>query len=393
MIRRDIETRLKALAGRYPVVTLTGPRQSGKTTLCKMAFPHHDYLSLERPDIREFAQSDPLGFLAGHPGGLVIDEVQRVPELFSYIQVEVDERRVPGRFILTGSQNFGLMSKVSQSLAGRTALLTLLPSALGELKRFPCYVDEWSDVLWKGGYPAIHDLGLMADDWLAQYTGTYVERDVRGVLEIRDLRAFQTFLTLCAGRTGQLLNVAGLAADAGIAHGTARAWLSVLEASYIIMLLPAWHGNFDSRFIKSPKLHFVDSGLVCWLLRIRKPEDLMAHHARGAIFESWVASEIAKARLNQGCPLDTYHVRTRKRQEIDVLVESASRRIAVEVKSGRTVVPDLLRGLLMAEKLVGEPHGDRELARVLVYGGEESQLWQGVEIVPWSRVDTVGWAG
>jgi uncharacterized protein len=393
MIERDIEPRLKELATRFPVVTLTGPRQSGKTTLCKMAFPNHDYVSLERPDRREFAHSDPLGFLAGHSGGLIIDEVQWVPELLSYIQVEVDESRVPGRFILTGSQNFGLMSKVSQSLAGRTGLLTLLPTSLRELRRFPKPADELGHVLWKGSYPAIHDLDIPADEWLAQYVGTYVERDVRSVLEIRDLRAFQTFLTLCAGRTGQVVNVAGLAADAGVAHGTAKAWLSVLEASHIIMLLPAWHGNFSSRFIKSAKLHFIDTGLACWLLRIRRPADVMPHHARGAIFESWVAGEIVKARLNHGKPIDSYHVRTRKREELDFLVETAARRIVVEVKSGSTVVSDLMRGLRNAERLVGNPEGKRELERVLVYGGEETQRRQKTDVVPWLKVDGVDWVG
>ena len=253
MITRTLEAVLKDRASRAPVVTVTGPRQSGKTTLCRSAFPEKPYASLEAPAEREFALSDPQGFLARHPDGMIIDEVQRAPDLLSYIQVEVDEDATPSRYVLSGSQNLALHQAVSQSLAGRTALLQLLPLSFDEIKRFERPPGDRATTIWTGGYPRIYDRQLPAAEWLADYTNTYVERDVRQILNVGDLVSFQTFLRLCAGRAGQLLSLSGLGADAGISHVTAKRWLSVLEAGFVVFRLLPHHRNLGKRLVKSPK--------------------------------------------------------------------------------------------------------------------------------------------
>jgi len=343
MIPRNLAGPLRDLAKRYPVVTVTGPRQSGKTTLCRATFPDTAYVSLEPLDEREFARTDPRGFLRLYADGAVIDEVQHVPGLLSYLQAEVDERPMPGRFILTGSQHFGLSAAVSQSLAGRTGVLYLLPLSLDELRRFPSPPTGLFATLWSGGYPRIFDQGLPPDRWLADYTTTYVQRDVREVLNVGDLQAFTTFLQLCAGRTAQEVNLSSLGADAGVSHNTAKSWLSVLEASFICFRVPAWHRNLGKRLRKAAKLHFVDSGLACRLLGIRTAEQLIHHPLRGAIFESWVASEAYKARAHRGLDPSLFHLREDRGAEIDLVVEAADEFLLVEAKSGATVVPDAHR--------------------------------------------------
>ncbi len=275
-IARVLEPRLRRAARQAPVVAVTGPRQSGKTTVCRSCFPGHDYVSLEPLDAREFAETDPRGFLAQHRGPVVLDEVQRVPGLFSYLHEAVDDDPEPGRFVLTGSQHFGLTEAISQSLAGRVAMLHLLPLSLEETRRFPAQTggqrlaDLWTTV-WTGGYPRIHDRRLPPADWLNDYADTYVQRDMRQALQVTNLAAFSTFLRLAAGRTAQELNLSALGADAGVAHPTVRAWLSVLEASFVVFRVPPWLRNFRKRLVKAPKLHFVDSGLACRLLGIRHP--------------------------------------------------------------------------------------------------------------------------
>ena len=310
MIPRHLEPTLHKAARQYPVVSLTGPRQSGKTTLVREAFPRHQYASLEVPDQREFAQGDPRGFLGQFAGKVVLDEVQRTPHLFSYIQGIVDERQEAGQFILTGSQNFLLAQHISQTLAGRCATLHLLPFSRPELARRPMMdlavlgkavpkasgkppVRSLFETLFAGGYPRIFDKHLDPQDWLRNYYQAYVEKDVRDILNVGDLETFGRFVRLCAGRSSQLLNLSSLAGDAGISHTTARRWLSVLEASFLVFLLRPHHRNFNKRLVKSPKLYFLDSGLLCYLLRIRSPDDLRIHAARGAVFESWVVSELS----------------------------------------------------------------------------------------------------
>jgi uncharacterized protein len=390
VIERTLRAPLLALAERYPVVTLTGPRQSGKTTLCRAAFPDKPYLSLEPPDEREFARTDPRGFLARVPDGSVIDEVQRVPELLSYLQQIVDARPRPGAFVLTGSQHFGLVDAVAQTLAGRTALLQLLPLALDEVRRFPQPADRLGDVLWAGGYPRIYDQHLPAHEWLGNYVATYVERDVRQVLRVADLVTFQTFLRLCAGRTGQLLNVSGLGADCGITQPTARSWLSVLEASYVVFRLPALHTNVRKRLVRAPKLYFHDTGLLCYLLGIRTPEQLDSHPLRGAVFECWVVSEILKYHLHRGATPTLHFYRDRQGHEVDLLVERGNDLVAVEAKSGRTIAPDAFEALGRFRTVGATPAAQRD---VVVYGGDETQARSAGDLLAWTDIAAYDWVG
>ena len=393
MVPRTLRRKLIQLARRFPIVTVTGPRQSGKTTLCRMAFPRKPYVSLEAPDVRAYAHADPRGFLSAHASGAILDEVQRAPELLSYLQGEVDARPAAGRFVLTGSTNLALLHGVPQSLAGRTAMLTLLPLDHHELLGFPDPPRDLFDVLWHGGYPAIFDRQAAPGDWLGSYVATYVERDVRQVLNVTDLLAFHTFLRLCAGRTGQLLNLSALAADAGITHNTARAWLSVLEASYLAFRLPAMHANARKRLVKAPKLHFYDTGLLCYLLGIHDPEQLRRHPLRGPVFESWVVSEIAKARLHRGLPASLSFYRESRGEEIDVVLERGDAVVALEVKSGQTVATDFFPPLARFEASLRQRPGAGDVVTVVAYGGDRSERRDTCRVVPWNSLKDFDWTG
>ena len=391
MVPRALTPRLLAAAAKFPVVTVTGPRQSGKTTLCRTVFPHKAYVSLEAPDIREYARSDPRGFLGDHRAGAILDEIQRVPELLSYLQGEVDTRREPGRFILTGSANLTLLGSVSQSLAGRTAVLHLLPLSWGEVKQFPAPPADLWTALWKGGYPAIYDRDLDPMDWLASYVATYVERDVRQILNVGDLTTFQTFVRLCAGRSAQLLSLSGLAADGGISHVTARSWISVLEASFVAFRLAPYHSNLTTRLVKTPKLHLYDSGLLCYLLGIRGPQQLREHPLRGAIFETWVVEEVLKTRLHAGVSGGLAFFRDRKGREVDLLVENGRTLIAVEAKSAQTVVDDMFAGLAAFADLLKRNRRAPSVRQVVVYGGTTRQQRTSAVVLPWSAIDRYDW--
>jgi predicted AAA+ superfamily ATPase len=393
MVPRTLRRKLIHLARRFPVVTVTGPRQSGKTTLCRMAFPSKAYVSLEAPDVRAYAHADPRGFLATYASGAILDEIQRAPDLLSYLQGEVDARPVAGRFILTGSANLALLHGVAQSLAGRTAVLTLLPLGHDEVVRFPDPPGDLLSVLWQGGYPAIFDQHPAPGDWLGSYVATYVERDVRQVLNVTDLLAFQNFLRLCAGRTAQLLNCSALAADAGITHNTARAWLSVLEASYIVFRLPALHLNIRKRLVKAPKLHFYDTGLLCYLLGINNAEQLRRHPLRGAVFETWVVSEILKARLHRGLPASLSFYRDRKGQEIDAVLERGDAVVAIEAKSGQTVAKDFFPPLARFSEMTSQRQDGERVVTVVAYGGERSEHRGSCRVLPWNRLKDLNWAG
>lgn len=391
VIQRTLHSHLLELAGRYPAVTLTGPRQSGKTTLCRMAFPEHAYASLEVPSVRELALEDPVGFLRRLGDRFILDEVQRAPQLPSYLQGSIDEDPRPGRFVLTGSQNLALLDTVSQSLAGRTALVELLPLGLDELRRFPAAPGELFATVWAGGYPRIFERNLPAGEWLANYTATYVERDVRQVLKIGDLLRFQTFLRLCAGRTAQLLNLSSLAADCGISHTTAGQWLSVLEASYLVHRLPPFHANLGKRLIKTPKLYFYDTGLVANLLGIESPGQLETHPLRGALFETWVVAEIVKSHLHRGRRPRLSFYRDRSQLEIDVVIERGTALTLVEIKSARTPSGAFFSPFERFVARLSASFPATVDRRVVVYGGEESQDRQGGRLLAWSDMASFDW--
>ena len=386
VIPRQLEHKLRALAGYYPVVAVTGPRQSGKTTLCRATFPERPYVSLETLDLQDFARGDPRGFLAAYAGGAIFDEVQHVPELLGYLQTEVDEHPEPGRYILTGSQHFGLSGSIAQSLAGRCGMLVLLPPSLAELRAFPSAPSSLFDLLWQGAYPRIYDRKIPAHQWLADYTTTYIQRDVRQILNVGDLQAFTGFLKLCAGRTAQEVNLSTLGNDAGVAHNTARAWLSVLEASYIIHRLPAWHRNVRKQVVKAPKLHFFDTGLLCYLLGIREPGQLRLHPLRGAIFESWVVAELYKGYIHQGLTPSLFHYRESRGLEIDVVIEGGSALQAVEIKSGETVSADFFKNLSRFVSPSAEAGLSDGVQPIVVYGGELSQRRAQGWVVSWREV-------
>ena len=394
MIERALSTHLLEVCERYPVVTLTGPHQSGKTTLCRMVFPERPYVSLENPAERAFAVDDPVGFLARFADGAVLDEVQRAPDLVSYIQVIVDEDPRPGRFVLTGSQNLTLMSRVSQSLAGRTALLELLPLDLEELHRFPGAAGDLETVLWQGGYPRIHDRRLPADEWLAGYVATYVERDVRQLVRIGDLLQFRTFLRLCAGRVGQLLNLSALATECGISQPTARSWLSVLEASYLVFRLAPLHANFGKRLVKTPKLYFYDSGLAASLLGIEEPDQLLTHPLRGALFEGFVVAEVLKRERHRGHRPRMYFYQERGRLEVDLVLDRSGRLTAIEIKAGKTPSTGYFSGLAQFSARFEADSGSQwTLAdRIVVYAGRESQHRSKGRLVAWHDLVKERWS-
>lgn len=383
-------------AGFYPIVTLTGPRQSGKTTLARACFPDYAYVSLEDFDRREFAVEDPRGFIERYGERVIIDEAQRAPELFSYLQTAVDNDARPGRFILTGSQNLLLMDRISQSLAGRSGILHLLPFSRSELAGQEAVSTDDPGVIfgnrvsdqdcWRlvrsGFYPRIHERGIPPEIWLNDYLRTYVERDVRALVNVGDLETFGRFLRLCAGRTGQLLNFAALSADCGIAPDTARRWISVLKTSFVVFLLPPHHENFNKRIIKSPKLYFYDTGLVCALLGLRTDDHLFDHPARGALFENYVISEVVKAYTHDRRDPPLSFWRDQTGNEVDLLIEEAGRLYPVEIKSGATVKSASLEGLQRWSRLTGTPP---ESSR-LIHSGTEYRRQHGIAICPWYAI-------
>jgi len=379
MITRASESTIRALLKGFPVITITGPRQSGKTTLAKAIFSDKPYASLEDPDVRVTARDDPRSFLERFPDGAVLDEVQRCPDILSYLQTAVDEDRRMGLFILTGSQQFGLLSGVTQSLAGRTAFVELLPFSLGELEQAGKLPKRLDDMLIKGGYPPLYDRHIPLRAWFGSYVTAYIERDVRQVLKVQELETFQRFVRLCAGRTGQLLNLVSLAADCGITHNTAKSWISVLEASYILFLLRPHHANFNKRLIKAPKLYFYDSGLVSWLLGIQTPQQLEVHPLRGNIFETFIVAELMKSRFNSGERPNLYFWRDSNGNEVDVIIEQGQKLMPVEIKSGKTIARDFFTGL---EKWIVMA-GDLSFSPTLIYGGIDTYRHKGINVTGW----------
>jgi hypothetical protein len=375
LVTRLLEPQARALFSRYPVLTLTGPRQSGKTTLCREAFPDLRYVSLESPDQRAFATEDPRGFLRGLAGAAILDEIQRAPDLVSYVQEHVDAQRRNGLYVLTGSQQFRVSATVSQSLAGRTGVLRLLPFSIAEALELRPDL-ETNDLLHSGFYPRIYDQDLDPAQALGDYFETYVERDVRQISEIRNLSSFRTFVKLCAGRTGQLLNMHSLGNDVGVSHTTVREWISVLEASYLVFLLPPLHANVSKRLIKSPKLYFYDVGLATYLLGIENRKQLLTHPLRGALFENLVVMEALKHRYNTGRRSNLHFYRDSAGNEVDLVSSFADRLVGIEIKAGATIGSDFFKGLRRLSEALPRPLA----AQLLVHDGESERTQEGVQV-------------
>lgn len=383
MIDRSLGKKIISMTKSFPVISLTGPRQSGKTTLVRALFPHYAYVNFENLNDRAAAEEDPIRFLKSHAGkGVVIDEAQKLPELFSYLQVVVDESGEMGRFILTGSQNFLLLEKISQSLAGRVAVLHLMPFAMNELDKAGLLAEEVDKLLFTGAYPVLYDRPVAAPDYYPSYIQTYIERDVRSIKNIGDLAAFQRFVRLCAGRTGQLLNLSGMGDEVGINYKTVSSWISILEASFIVFLLKPHYKNFNKRIVKQPKLYFFDTGLLCSLLDIQSPDQLRTHYLRGNIFETFVVAEYIKQRFHAGARSNAYFWRDNTGHEIDMLIEEASTFRAVEIKSGETLSSDFFKGLDFFRKISGLPSDNC----FLIYGGTKDYARDSGRVIGWKQM-------
>lgn len=384
MIKRILTNKLLDLSKKFQIITITGPRQSGKTTLVKSVFPDFSYVSLEEPDIRQFALTDPRGFLSNYSDGVIFDEIQHVPDLFSYIQTIVDND--PKRqFILTGSSNFLLLEKISQTLAGRTAILHLLPLSYDELSNGGYKFEKYEALIFSGQYPRIFDRKISPTDFYPSYIQTYVERDVRMIKNIGDINAFIQFIQLCAGRTGQLLNYSSLANDAGVSPNTVKSWISILEASYIVFRLQPHHRNFNKRLVKQPKLYFYDTGLACSLLRIQDEGQISMHFMKGALFENLIINEFIKRNFNLGKRQFPYFWQDNHGREIDCLLEEGERLIPIEMKSAKTIDNSYFDNLKFWYELTKTPTN----SGYVVYGGEKSFKSNNGNYVGWRELDQI----
>lgn len=378
IIQRDITCEVKELFGQYPVVTITGPRQSGKTTLAKQVFPELPYYSLENIATRERALSDPIGFLSKLTQGAILDEIQRAPDLLSYIQGIVDDLGQSGLFILTGSNQFSLIEKITQSLAGRTAMLKLLPFSFHEVRAVSGEMGT-NELIIKGLYPGVHSRNLNPNKAYRNYYETYIERDLRQIINVKDLDLFRRFVKLCAGRVGQIWNASNLSNDTGVSIHTIQSWISVLQASYIVFLLPPWFGNINKRLIKSPKLYFHDVGLASYLLDIESEIQLERDPLRGALFENLIISELMKRRFNKGLDSNLYYYRDRHGYEIDIIAGLRDSLELFEIKSSQTFTRDFLKNLKYIHKLLGA----RIKSSTLVYDGIEEGIIEKIRLVPY----------
>jgi predicted AAA+ superfamily ATPase len=384
MISRIAAEKVTRLAGAFKAVVIIGPRQSGKTTLARSCFPDKTYVSLENPDIRNFAISDPRNFLKKYKEGAILDEVQRAPEILSYLQQILDESDEKGKFILTGSNNFLLQEKITQSLAGRASYLDLLPFSVGEMEAIPGALESLNSVIFKGGFPSIQANGIDPSDWFGAYVRTYVERDVRQIKNVSNLLLFEKLLSLCAGRVGQLLNYSNLANEIGVDVKTVQAWTGILQAGFHVFLLPSFHQSFNKRIIKSPKLYFYDTGLVCYLLGISSPDLLYQHPYRGALFENFIISELIKNRFNRGRRSNLFFWRDSTGNEMDVVIDNGISLLPVEIKSGATLSASQFKGIRFWQKLTGVPRS------ILIYGGDEDQERKNeIQVLNWRRVGEI----
>ena len=381
LLTRTAEKELRTLAGQFKAVAVVGPRQSGKTTLVRMAFPDKAYVSLENPDTRRFAIEDPRGFIAGYPDGAILDEIQRTPDIFSYLQQVLDENKGKGRFIITGSNNFLLQENISQSLAGRVGYLYLLPLSINELPKHKLSVNEQ---IHKGFYPAMYEQEGQTEvgKYYLNYIRTYIERDVRLIRNVTDLYTFERFLRLCAGRTGQLLNMNSLAVETGVDNKTIGAWLSVLEASFVVFRLQPYHKNYNKRIVKMPKLYFYDTGVASALLGIENPDQLALHPFRGGLFENMIIVDFLKSRYNKGKPNNLYFWRDSLGTEIDLLVEKANSLLPIEIKSGQTITDDYFKSMSAWLRISGMEKG------WVIYAGDEKQVRSnGITVLPLNEME------
>ncbi|MCF2489854.1 ATP-binding protein [Dyadobacter sp. CY347] len=383
MIQRELITKLSEMLDKYPVISITGPRQSGKTTLAKMVRPDYQYVNLENLSARAFAKDDPVGFLETYQNGVIIDEAQYVPELFSYLQVYTDERKRKGEYILTGSQNFLMLEQITQSLAGRVAIFYLLPFSLSELKNTAYQPESWEEYILSGSYPRKLVDESDAPTFYDNYLRTYIERDVRQVKNILDLGLFQRFIQLLAGRIGQLFNQQSLGVELGLDNKTVNAWLSVLETSFIAFRLQPYYQNFSKRIVSTPKVYFYDVGLAAHLLGISSLEQLNLHFAKGALYENLVINELQKNVLNQGKQPHFYFWRDYSQNEIDLLIQDGIALKAVEIKSGKTIQSDFFNGLNHFKKIADNANLN------LIYGGKEFQKRSEVLVLPISDLDKI----
>ncbi len=370
MENRSIVESIRENLGKYPIIALTGPRQSGKTTFLRTAFSKYTYVNLEDPDLRTYAKTDPRGFLNEYDAHIIFDEVQRVPKLFSYLQTIVDDRKIMGQFILSGSQNFNLMESITQTLAGRVAVFKLFPFDLREMKKAKWLGKDLGEVISKGFYPAVHERKIDPDRYYADYIKTYVNRDVSQLINIQNDRLFSSFIRLCAARAGQLINFNDIARDTGVSHNTARNWLSILETSYIVHILKPHFNNYNKRLIKSPKIYFYDTGLLCHLLNIRKGNLGPKHPLWGNIFENFIIMELEKQNAHLDQMREYYFWRDSHGHEIDLLYHENNLLNIFEIKSSTTIQSRMLKGLDYFEKIVPD---SSQICKTLVYGGQKSQ--------------------
>lgn len=381
LIDRIITNQIKSAAAEYPVIALVGPRQSGKTTLAQMVFPSHNYVSLEDYDVREKAQADPRMFLAQQPSaaGIILDEIQHVPSLLSYMQTIVDREKKNGYFVVTGSQNFLVDQAITQTLAGRMAVLTLLPLSIQELANAALLPTTLEELVFKGSYPKAHAQDISIERLYSNYLRLYVERDVREIKNVADLSMFQKFMRLCAGRIGQVVNFTSLGNDCGINQGTVKAWISLLEASYVVFQLYPYYKNFGKRLIKSPKLYFIDTGLACSLLQLTSVKDVADHYLRGGLVESLVIADLLKQHYNFDRQPNLYFWRDKTGNELDCVIDTAQYPIPIEIKSGQTVTTDFFQGLDYWRKTTGSP----QEPGYLIYGGAQDQAWPQAHVLSW----------
>ena len=384
-IKRTIKKEIDKLCKKYPVIAVTGPRQSGKTTFLKEEFSDYRYVNLENPEIRNFAENDTKNFLKEYDKFVIIDEVQRVPVLFSYLQAKVDEDKIMGQYIISGSQNFHLMQNISQSLAGRVALFKLFPLDFSEMKSESLLDENYAVNLQRGFYPAIFDRNIPSKTFYSNYIQTYVERDLSEIINVKDLKTFRNFVSLCASRVGQLLNLNSLANECGISQPTAKSWISVLESSYILFLLQPYHSNLNKRITKSPKLYFYDTGLLSFLLKINDPKNLLLHPQKGSLFENFVVAEFIKNNYHQNLLRDFWFWRDVQGHEVDMIWQDDFLLNLVEIKASETIMTDMFKGLTYYENL------DKESVKTktLIHTGNFTQERSLGKVETWWNIDEI----